>query len=251
MEILNGEVAIVTGGNRGIGRAIVERLVKCGAAVSIVDKSQAESEAFSKELNAKGYRTIAVHGDVTKSEDVKRAVQITGNTLGPISILVNNAGWDQIERFIESDEEDWIKVIDVNLLGQMRFCREVIPGMIERNYGRIINISSDAGRVGTSGQVGYSAAKGGVIAFTKGLAREVVRHGITVNSVAPGPTNTPLFKEVQESSPKLYDALIKAIPMRRAGETDEVAYFVAMLAAKEAAYMTGQTLSVNGGLNMI
>jgi 2-hydroxycyclohexanecarboxyl-CoA dehydrogenase len=250
VENLNGEVAIVTGGNRGIGRAIVEELAKCGAAVSIVDRSP-ENEAFSKELNNKGYRTIAVQGDVTKTEDVKRAVETTQNELGAINILVNNAGWDQIERFIESDEKDWIKVIDINLLGQMRFCREVVPSMIERNYGRIINISSDAGRVGTSGQVAYSAAKGGVIAFTKGLAREVVRFGITVNCVAPGPTNTPLFKEVQDSSPKLYEALIKAIPMRRAGESEEVAYFVSMLVSKNAGYMTGQTLSVSGGLTMI
>lgn len=251
MDILKGDVAIVTGGSRGIGRAIVEELAKCGAAVSIISRTQSENEAFSKELNAKGYRTIAIQGDVTKSEDVKRAVQITEKELGPIKILVNNAGWDQIERFVESDEEDWLKVIDINLLGQMRFCREVAPLMIERNYGRIINISSDAGRVGTSGQVAYSAAKGGVIAFTKGLAREIVRYGITVNCVAPGPTNTPLFDEVREQSPKLYDALIKAIPMRRAGESEEVAYFVAMIAAKDAAYMTGQTLSVSGGLTMI
>lgn len=248
---LNGQVALVTGGGRGIGKSIVEHLAKAGAAVSIISRTAKEIESLSNELNSQGFNTIPIVADVTKYDQVKHAIQITQQKLGDINILVNNAGWDRIERFIDSNEEGWIKELDINLLGQMRFCREVLPGMIEKGYGRIINISSDAGRVGTSGQVVYSAAKGGVITFTKALAREVVRHGITVNCVAPGPTHTPLYQEVIDSHPKLSQALERAIPMRRAGEPDEIAYIVLMVAAKEASYITGQTISVSGGLTMI
>jgi 2-hydroxycyclohexanecarboxyl-CoA dehydrogenase len=248
---VDGQVALVTGGGRGIGKSIVESLAKAGAKVAIVSRTLREIQSLSEELNLQGYTTIAIQADVSRSDQVQRAVEATKSHWGTIDILVNNAGWDQMEKFIDSTEEDWIKVIDINLLGQMRFCKEVLPWMIEKGYGRIINISSDAGRVGTSGQVPYSAAKGGVIAFTKGLAREVVRHGITVNCVAPGPIDTPLYREIVESNEKLTAAVVKAIPMKRVGEPEEVAHIVLMTAAKEASYLTGQTISVSGGLTMI
>jgi 2-hydroxycyclohexanecarboxyl-CoA dehydrogenase len=248
---LNGQVALVTGGGRGIGKSIVESLARTGAAVAIVSRTLEEITALSEELNKQGCTTIPIKADVTKNDEVKNALEVTRKEFGTIDILINNAGWDQMERFIESSEEDWLKVIDINLLGQMRFCRETLPIMIEKGYGRIINISSDAGRVGTSGQVPYSAAKGGIIAFTKGLAREVIRHGITVNCVAPGPINTPLYQEIVESNEKLTAAVVRAIPMKRVGEPEEVAHIVLMVAAKEASYVTGQTISVSGGLTMI
>jgi 2-hydroxycyclohexanecarboxyl-CoA dehydrogenase len=248
---LSGQVALVTGGSKGIGKAIVESLANAGASVAIISRSQENNELLSQQLNHQGANTIPIQADVTNYSEVKKAIEITLDRLGPIHILVNNAGWDRIGRFIESNEEDWIQEMDINLLSHMRFCKEVIPHMMAQEYGRIINISSDAGRVGTSGQVAYSAAKGGIIAFTKGLAREVVRNGITVNCVAPGPTNTPLYQEVIDGNPNLSKALEKAIPMRRAGEPEEIAHFVKMIAAKEASYITGQTLSVSGGLTMI
>jgi 2-hydroxycyclohexanecarboxyl-CoA dehydrogenase len=248
---LNGQVAIVTGGGRGLGKSIVERLAAAGASVAIVSLSIKENEALSIELNKQGLKSIPIKGDVTQYEDVKNIIQTTRSEFGKVDILVNNAGWDQIERFVESSEEDWIKVMDINLMSQLRMCREVLPHMVQQEYGRIINISSDAGRVGTSGQVAYSAAKGGVIAFTKGLAREVVKHGITVNCVCPGPINTPLYQEVVNANPKLTEAVARQIPMRRVGEPEDVSHFVYMFAVKEAGYVTGQTLSVSGGLTMI
>ncbi|PLS18565.1 2-hydroxycyclohexanecarboxyl-CoA dehydrogenase [Bacillus sp. M6-12] len=248
---LRNQVALVTGGGRGIGRSIVEKLTELGASVAIVSNVESDNIQLHNSLKEIDLKSIPITADVTKLSEVKEAVRLTEEQLGPISILVNNAGWDKIERFIDSDEESWIETIDINLIGQMRFCSEVLPSMIERQYGRIVNVASDAGRVGTSGQVAYSAAKGGVIAFTKGLAREVARNGITVNCVAPGPTNTPLYQEVIDGNPRLAQALEKAIPMRRAGEPEEIAYIVAMLTGNEANYITGQTISVSGGLTMI
>jgi 2-hydroxycyclohexanecarboxyl-CoA dehydrogenase len=170
--------------------------------------------------------------------------------LGPIDILVNNAGIDTIEPFVESVESTWDRLIAVNLKGTLLCSRAVLDGMIEREAGRIINLGSDAGRVGSSGECVYSATKGGVIAFTKTLAREVARHGITVNCVCPGPTKTALLEQVADYSQKLYDSLARAIPMRRVGTPEDVAAMVAFLASEDAGYITGQTISVNGGLTM-
>ena len=173
--------------------------------------------------------------------------------LGPVEVLVNNAGGDELRPFLETDEAFWAWVVELNFKGQLRVTREVLPGMVERGYGRVVNIASDAGRVGSSLEAVYSGAKGGVIAFTKALAREVARSGVTVNAVCPGPTDTPLLRGMaddDEAGGRLIDSLTRAVPMRRLGEPGDVAAAVAFLASEEAGFITGQTLSVSGGLTM-
>jgi len=170
---------------------------------------------------------------------------------GPIEVLVNNAGWDKVEPFVKSQEETWDRVIAINLKGPIRCARAVLDGMIERKAGKIISISSDAGRVGSTGEAVYSAAKAGVIGFSKTLARETARHGINVNVVCPGPTNTPLLNEIAGGNDKLIESLRRAIPMGRTGEPDDIAGAVAFLASDDAGFITGQTLSVSGGLSMM
>jgi 2-hydroxycyclohexanecarboxyl-CoA dehydrogenase len=197
-----------------------------------------------------GARAVGVSVNIADSDAVRAAVSRAESELGPLDILVNNAGIDVIELFVDSAEETWDKIIAVNLRGTITVTRAVLDGMIERGSGRIIHIASDAGRVGSSGEAVYSATKGGVIAFGKALAREVARYGITVNSVCPGPTDTALLEQVAAYSQKLRDGLARAVPLRRVGQPADVAPAVAFLASDEAAYITGQTLSVSGGLTM-
>jgi 2-hydroxycyclohexanecarboxyl-CoA dehydrogenase len=250
MERFQGKVAIVTGGARGIGDAITRRLASEGATVAILDIQLEPAQAVASDISAQGGRAIAVKVDITESQEVKRAVQEVEDKLGKVDILVNNAGWDKVVPFTELPEELWDRIITINLRGPITVTRAVLDGMIASNYGKIVNIASDAGRVGSSGESVYSACKGGMIAFTKTLARELLRYNILVNCVCPGPTDTPLLAEIGEENPKLHEALQKAIPMRRLGEPAEVAAAVAFLAADEASYITGQTLSVSGGLTM-
>jgi len=165
--------------------------------------------------------------------------------------LVNNAGWDKVEPFLKSEPSTWKAIIDINLMGQIHTSKEILPIMVENGYGKVINISSDSARVGSSGEAVYSAAKGGIVAFTKTLAREMARHEINVNCIAPGPADTPLFKEIGETNEKLVASLEKAIPFRRLAQPSDIANAVAFLASDEAEYITGQTLSVSGGLTMV
>jgi 2-hydroxycyclohexanecarboxyl-CoA dehydrogenase len=188
--------------------------------------------------------------DISSSADVSAAVGLVERELGPVEVLVNNAGIDVIEPFVESKEETWRRIVEVNYLGPVLCTRAVLDGMIERGYGRIISISSDAGKVGSSGEVVYSGTKGGIIAFSKALARETAAKGITVNCVCPGPTETPLLSQVAERSQKMYDALARAVPMRRLGQPADIAPAVVFLASDGAAFITGQALSVSGGLTM-
>jgi len=191
-----------------------------------------------------------VEVDITNRTEVEACLELTASELGPIDILVNNAGIEKFEPFLESDESTWERIVAVNYLGTVRCCHVIVPGMVERGFGRIVNIASDAGRVGSSGEVVYSGTKGGVIAFSKALAREVATSGVTVNAVCPGPTDTPLLNQLAEYSSKLYQRLASAVPMKRVAQPSDVAPAVAFLASHAAGYITGQTLSVSGGLTM-
>jgi 2-hydroxycyclohexanecarboxyl-CoA dehydrogenase len=244
------QVAIVTGAGRGIGAAIAARLVAAGAAVAVCDVDPALAEATAAKLEAAGGRALAVAADVADGASVAKAVARVASELGPAGVLVNNAAIDVIRPFVETAEADWDRILAVNLKGTIVCCRAVLDGMIARGGGSIVNLGSDAGRVGSSGEAVYSASKGGVIAFTKALARETARHSIRVNCVCPGPTETALLAQVGEYSQKLLEGLVRAIPLRRVGQPDDVAALVAFLASDDAAYITGQTISVNGGLTM-
>ena len=248
---LKDRVAIVTGGGGGIGRATCLALAADGAAVAVADLDEPRARAVAGELEKAGGRALAVKVDVASGDSVRAMVKGVVGRFGRVDVLVNNAGWDKIERFIESTEETWDKVLAINLKGQILCARAVLDDMMPRQSGRIVNIASDAGRVGSSGECVYSAAKGGVIAFTKGLAREVARYKINVNCVCPGPTDTPLFAQTAEANPKLAEALKKAIPWGRLGRPEDIAAAVAFFASDAAEYITGQTLSVSGGLTMV
>jgi 2-hydroxycyclohexanecarboxyl-CoA dehydrogenase len=241
-------VALVTGGARGIGRAIALELAAAGCAVAIGDLLAGEAETVTAEI---GRNAIAVPLDITDSAAVAAAVATVGERLGPVDIAVNNAGWDELRPFLETDEPFWDRVIDINYKGCLRVTKAVLPGMVDRGWGRLVNIASDAGRVGSSLESVYAGAKGGVIAFTKTIAREVARSGVTANCVCPGPTRTPLLEGMAgEGGDRFIDALTRAVPMRRLGEPEDIAAAVAFLASDRAGYVTGQTLSVSGGLTM-
>jgi 2-hydroxycyclohexanecarboxyl-CoA dehydrogenase len=246
-------VAFVSGAGRGIGRAIALELAARGDAVVVGDILEREAIATVAAAEDAGGRAVAIPIDVTRSESVETAVREAGDTLGPIEILVNNAGWDELRPFLETDEDFWDRVIEVNFKGCLRLTQAVLPGMMERGFGRIVNIGSDAGRVGSSLESVYSGAKGAVIAFTKTLARETARTGVTANTVCPGPTQTPLLEGMAgegADAEKFVDALRRAVPMKRLGTPEEVAAAVAFFASDEAGFVTGQTLSVSGGLTM-
>jgi 2-hydroxycyclohexanecarboxyl-CoA dehydrogenase len=180
---------------------------------------------------------------------VKKAV----DAAGPVDILVNNAGWDMFRPFLKTDPEFWHKIIAINLVGPMNVTHCVLPGMVARGRGKVVNVASDAARVGSSGEAVYAACKGGLVAFSKTIAREHARHGITVNVVCPGPTDTPLIRRMADelgNGEKFVDALTKAIPLRRLAMPDDIAPAIAFLASDDAGFITGQTLSVSGGLTM-
>ncbi|MCH7908510.1 MAG: SDR family oxidoreductase [Candidatus Hydrogenedentes bacterium] len=241
--------AFVTGGGGGIGRAICESLAAAGRRVAVADLAVDRAQAV-----AEGIGGLAVELDVTDPASVESAVACAVEGLGPIDILVNCAGWDEFKPFVETDDAFLHKVLAINLAGPMRMTRTILPGMIERNWGRIVNIASDAGRVGSSMEAIYSGAKGGLIAFTKTIAREVARKGITANSICPGPTETPMLAGVTgggADGEKVLAAMARAVPMKRLGRPEDIGPAVAFFASEEAGYITGQTLSVSGGLTMM
>lgn len=248
-----GHVAVVTGGARGIGRSVAEALAGRGAAVAVADLRPDEAAEVCEFLTAAGAQAISIPLDVTDRGSVAAAIAEVRAELGQIDVLVNCAGYDELRPFVETDEQFWDRILEINLKGVLRVTQAVLPDMTDAGWGRIVNIGSDAGRVGSSLESVYSAAKGAVIAFTKTLARETARTGVTVNVVCPGPTRTPLLEGIvsaQGGGDKVIDAMTRAVPMKRLGEPAEVAAAVAFLASEEAGYITGQTLSVSGGLTM-
>jgi 2-hydroxycyclohexanecarboxyl-CoA dehydrogenase len=251
LKQFNEQVAIITGGASGIGRASALRLAEEGAAVAIADLNREGACELARHICAQDGRAIALQVDVTDTSSVRKMMAGVVNALGAIDILISNAGWDRAGPFIDTDEAFWERVISVNYRGHLATTHAVLPHMIGRRTGKIVTIASDAGRVGSSGEVVYSGAKGAVIAFTKALAREVARHGITVNCIAPGLVDTPMLAGITQGNEKLINAIVRAIPLRRTGTPDEIAAAICFLASPDAAYITGQTLSVNGGLTMM
>lgn len=252
MRGLEDKVAIVTGGGQGIGRALTLRLAEEGCKVAIFDLNPAAGEETAALALDRTIKTYAV--DVTDYGAVKAAVDQVESELGPIWALVNNAGWDKPLNFLQTDKALWDKIIAINLYGPLNTHHCVAPLMVERRGGRIINIASDAARVGTSSEAVYSACKGGVISFTKSVARELASKGVLLNVVCPGPTNTPMMASVLgegEQAVKWKDAMVRGIPLKRMGEPDDYAGIVAFLVSEDAGFITGQTFSVAGGMNMI
>ncbi len=246
-----GKVAMVTGAGSGIGRATALGLAHEGASVAIGDLSADRAQAVAKEVTDLGGVAEVAVLDVADAGAVRQAVAAAVERLGKIDILVSNAGWDRVMPFVDTDEVLWDRVIAVNYRGHLACAHAVLPHMTERGSGRIVLVASDAGRVGSTGEVVYSGAKGAVIAFAKALARETARHGVNVNCVAPGLTDTPMLAEVTEQNERLMAAIIRSIPLGRPGKPEEVARAVLFFASSDADYITGQTLSVNGGLSML
>ncbi len=251
MKRFEDQVAIVTGAASGIGQATAMRLASEGAAVVIADVNGPGAESVARSISDAGGRALALHVDVTDAPGVKAMTERAISAFDHVDILVSNAGWDRAGPFADTDEELWDRVIAINYRGHLATCHAVLPHMRERGRGRIITVASDAGRVGSSGEVVYSGAKGAVIAFTKGLAREVARDGINVNCVAPGLVDTPLLAGITEGHEKLIAAIVRSIPLGRTGVPEEIAAAICFFASPDAAYITGQTLSVNGGLTML
>lgn len=247
MGKLDGKIVLVTGAGQGIGRGIAEKLASESATVVVTDINEATAAKTAASI---GGGAIVMVTDVTSRESVDAMVAQAMSQFGRIDVLVNNAGWDKAGPFIDSDPMDWERVIQINLYGVLNTSKAVLPVMAEQGYGSVVNLASDAGRVGSSGEAVYSATKGGIIAFTKAIAREMAQHRVNANCVCPGPTDTALFASIGGENPKLREALIRAIPFRELAQPADVANMVAFFASDEAKYITGQTVSVSGGLTM-
>ena len=250
---MNERLALVTGGGSGIGREICLGLARDGRKIAVADINLAGAQETSAMGVQSGGTAIAVHMDVSKADAVQDGVLEAIDELGAIEVLVNCAGWDELMPFLSTDEAFWDRVIEINYKGILRTVHACLPSMVEARWGRIVNIGSDAGRVGSSFEAVYSAAKGGVLACTKTVAREVARSGGTANVVCPGPTDTPLLDGIVAASDdgdKIIGAMARAVPMKRVGTATEVASAVVYFCSEEASFVTGQTLSVSGGLTM-
>ncbi len=253
MQRLEGKSAIVTGGGGGIGGATCRRFAQEGARVAVLDRDEAAAQRVASEIQAVGGTAIAVRCDITDRASVDAAVAQVVQAFGGVDVLVNNAGWDVFLPFTKTVPAQWEQLIAINLTGALHMHHAVLPHMVERKAGRIVNIASDAARVGSSGEAVYAACKGGLVAFSKTIAREHSRHNITVNVVCPGPTDTALFADYKKGAgnpEKLEEAFRRSIPLGRIGQPGDLPGAIAFFASDDAAYCTGQVLSVSGGLTM-
>ena len=253
MKGLKNKVIIITGGAGGIGSATCKRLAAEGAKVAVFDMNLAAAQNLVEQIQTAGGQAIAIQCDITDKAVVDEAVTKTEQALGSIDGLVNNAGFDIFKPFVKSTPEEWQKLIQINLVGMLNMHHAVLKGMAERNAGRIVNIASDAARVGSSGEAVYAACKGGLLSFSKTLAREHSRHNITINVICPGPTDTALLAQVTDGAAnpeKLRDAFVRAIPLGRLGQPDDLASAIAFFLSDDSSFVTGQVLSVSGGLTM-
>lgn len=253
MQRFEGKTVIVTGGGGGIGGATCRRFAQDGAKVAVLDLNPQAAEQVVAQIRADGGQATAFRCDITDRASVDAAVQAVEAQLGAIDVLVNNAGWDVFKPFTKTEPAQWDQLIAINLTGALHMHHAVLPGMAARKAGRIVNIASDAARVGSSGEAVYAACKGGLVAFSKTIAREHARHGITVNVVCPGPTDTALFADYKQGAgnpDKLMEAFTRSIPLGRIGQPEDLPGAILFFASDDAGFITGQVLSVSGGLTM-
>lgn len=247
LKDMKDQLAVVTGAASGIGRATAAALAAEGAFVIVADIAAEAGERAAAELRAAGHQAEYLAVDLTDPASIAAFADTLAQRHGAVDVLVNAAGWGRTAPFWDGTPDFWAKVVALNFVGPMTLTKALLPAMMARGQGKIVNVASDAGRVGSLGETVYSGAKGGLIAFSKALAREVARYRVNVNCVCPGPTDTPLMAAVPD---KVKDALIKAIPLRRLGRPQEVAEAIAFFADPRSDYVTGQVLSVSGGLTM-
>ena len=253
MKGLKDKVVVITGGAGGIGTAICKRFGEEGSIVALFDLNTEGGARVAADIESAGGKARAYRVDITDHESVNAAVAKVEEELGPIEILVNNAGWDMGAFFLQTEKPFWDKVVAINLYGPLNMHHAVLKRMAERGHGRVVNISSDAGRVGSSMEAVYSFCKGGIIAFSKTMAREMARQQIPINVVCPGPTATALLDNLAqgEKGDRIKAALVKAVPFGRMGEPGDIAGTVAFLSSTDAAFITGQVISISGGLTMV
>jgi 2-hydroxycyclohexanecarboxyl-CoA dehydrogenase len=253
MKKFTGKTVIVTGGGGGIGGATCHRFAAEGAKVAVFDMNIEAAQKVVSDIESAGGVAKAYACNITERAGVDKAVAQAESDLGPIDVLVNNAGWDVFKPFTKTDPSEWEKLIAINLTGALHMHHAVLPGMAARKSGRIVNIASDAARVGSSGEAVYAACKGGLVSFSKTIAREHARHNVTVNVVCPGPTDTALFEDYKQGAgnpEKLMEAFTRAIPLGRIGQPSDLPGAILFFASDDAGYVTGQVLSVSGGLTM-
>lgn len=249
---LTGRHALVTGAGSGIGRQVSLELAAMGATVVLTGRRESAIHEVVETVRGEGGAALSFAGvDLGDPAQVDKLTARLMAEVGGVDILVSNAGWEQVSRFVDTGQDSWDRLLGVNLRAPIQLTHAVLPGMVERGWGRLVYVSSDAGRVGSKGEAVYAAAKSGLFGFSKTIAREAARGGVTSNVVCPGPTMTPLFASVETENPKLIAVLTRQIPMGRLGEPSDVSGLICFLSSDAAGFITGQTISVSGGLTMV